>query len=80
MPRKLIGFHREDERALEQLIEDKFTTLQELMDEAVADLLKKHGRPTVFREALKKSVSDGVEVKTKEAVPRRSASRRRKRR
>jgi len=72
MPRKLIGFHREDERALEQLIEDKSTTLQELMDEAVADLLKKHGRPTVLREALKKSVSVGKKA-AKPSVARRQS-------
>jgi hypothetical protein len=30
-------------------------TLQELMGEAIADLLKKHDRPTTLKAALRKS-------------------------
>jgi hypothetical protein len=55
MPRKLIGFHPEDLRALDELAEDRATTLQELIDEAVADLLRKHGRPTDLKTALRDS-------------------------
>ena len=55
MARKLVGFHPEDLRAIEQLADDKSSTLQELMDEAVRDLLKKHGLPTNLRDALKQS-------------------------
>ncbi|HWV41557.1 ribbon-helix-helix domain-containing protein [Pseudorhodoplanes sp.] len=55
MPRKLIEFHAEDLRALGELAEDKATTMQELMDEAVRDLLKKHGRPTDLKSALRES-------------------------
>ncbi len=55
MPRKLVGFHDEDKRALDQLAEDRASTFQELIDEAVRDLLKKHGRPSGLREALKAS-------------------------
>lgn len=58
MSRKLIGFHDEDRRALEQLAEDRASTFQELIDEAVRDLLKKHGRPSGLREALRASASD----------------------
>jgi hypothetical protein len=60
MARKLIAFHDEDRRALEQLAEDTTSTFQELMDEAVRDLLKKHGRPTGLREALTASGKDNV--------------------
>ncbi|MET0278028.1 MAG: hypothetical protein ABW198_06795 [Pseudorhodoplanes sp.] len=58
MPRKLIEFHTEDLRALEELADDKSTSLQELMDEAVRDLLVKHRRFTNLRTALKESGSD----------------------
>ena len=57
MPRKLIEFHPEDLQALEELADDKSTTLQELMDEAVRDLLVKHCRFTDLRAALKESGS-----------------------
>ena len=57
MPRKLIEFHSEDLRALDELAEDKSTSLQELMDEAVRDLLVKHRRFTDLRVALKESGS-----------------------
>ena len=55
MPRKLIAFHPEDLRALSELAEDRSTTLQELVDEAVRDLLAKHGRPTDLKAALRDS-------------------------
>jgi predicted DNA-binding ribbon-helix-helix protein len=55
MPRKLIAFHPEDMRALSELAEDRATTLQELIDEAVRDLLNKHGRPTDLKSALRDS-------------------------
>lgn len=53
--RKLVGFHDEDRRALEELAEDRSTTFQELMDEAVRDLLKKHGKYTDLKSALRAS-------------------------
>lgn len=57
MARKMIEFHNEDLRALEELADDKLTSLQELMDEAVRDLLIKHHRFTDLRRALKESGS-----------------------
>ena len=59
MPRKLIEFHNEDLRTLEELADDKSASLQELMDEAVRDLLVKHRRFTDLRTALKESGSTG---------------------
>ena len=59
MPRKLIEFHNEDMRALQELADDKSTSLQELMDEAVRDLLVKHRRFTDLRSALKESGASG---------------------
>jgi hypothetical protein len=58
MPRKLIAFHPEDLRALTELTEDRATTLQELIDEAVRDLLKKHGKPTDLKTALRDSTKE----------------------
>jgi predicted transcriptional regulator len=53
--RKLISFHPEEKRALDELAEDRASTFQELIDEAVRDLLKKHRRPAGVRDALKAS-------------------------
>jgi non-homologous end joining protein Ku len=54
--RKLIGFDDETLDKLVQLGRNRMATLQELADEAFADLLKKHGVPIDLRDALKKSV------------------------
>jgi antitoxin-like ribbon-helix-helix protein len=54
-PRKLIGFDPETLRALELYAKDVGKSLQDLADEAFADLLAKHQRPRTFKEALKQS-------------------------
>jgi hypothetical protein len=41
------------------LARDSLKTFQELADEAFADLLKKHGRPTDLKYALKESLREG---------------------
>jgi hypothetical protein len=53
--RKLIGFDTETWQALDLLSRDSMKTMQELADEAFRDLLKKHGRPTDLKTALKAS-------------------------
>lgn len=53
--RKVIGFDDETYQALVQLGRDRMATLQELADEAFADLLKKHGVPIDLKDALRKS-------------------------
>jgi hypothetical protein len=53
--RKLIAFNDETLAALTQLGRDRMATLQELADEAFADLLKKHGVPIDLKDALRKS-------------------------
>lgn len=53
--RKLIAFDDETMTALTQLGHDRMATLQDLADEAFADLLKKHGRPIDLKDALRKS-------------------------
>ncbi|WP_424628638.1 hypothetical protein [Bradyrhizobium sp. SYSU BS000235] len=72
--RKVIAFDDETYQALIQLGRDRMATLQELADEAFADLLKKHGVPIDLKDALRKSVSS-----LKETRPRKTAKRSAKR-
>jgi non-homologous end joining protein Ku len=53
--RKLIDFDDETLAALTQLGRDRMATIQDLADEAFADLLKKHGVPIDLKDALRKS-------------------------
>jgi hypothetical protein len=53
--RKLIGFNEEILRALELYARESGKSLQQLADEAFADLLAKHQRPRTLKEALKQS-------------------------
>jgi hypothetical protein len=55
--RKLIAFDDETMTALTQLGRDRMATIQDLADEAFADLLKKHGVPIDLKDALKKSAA-----------------------
>jgi hypothetical protein len=54
--RKLIEFDAETWHALHLLSRDRMKSLQELADEAFADLLKKHHRPVTLKQALKESL------------------------
>ena len=54
--RKLVEFDAETWHALRQLSGDSMKSLQELAEEAFADLLKKHGRPVTLKQALKASL------------------------
>ncbi|MFT4277533.1 MAG: hypothetical protein QM576_14360 [Rhodopseudomonas sp.] len=56
--RKLIGFDADTLDKLKQLGRDRMATLQELADEAFADLLKKHGVPIDLKDALRKSAAN----------------------
>ena len=53
--RKLIAFDDDTFAKLKQLARDRMGTLQELADEAFADLLRKHGVPVDLKDALRKS-------------------------
>jgi len=55
--RKLIDFDDDTFAKLTQLGRDRMATLQELADEAFADMLKKHGMPVDLKDALRKSAS-----------------------
>ena len=56
MSRKLISIDDETLAALTQLGRDRMATLQDLADEAFADLLKKHDVPVDLKDALRKSL------------------------
>jgi hypothetical protein len=53
--RKLIEFDAETWHALQLLGRDSMKSLQEMADEAFADLLRKHNRPVTLGEALRAS-------------------------
>ncbi len=55
--RKLIAFDDDTFNKLKQLGRDRMATLQELADEAFADLLRKHGIPVDLKDALRKSAA-----------------------
>jgi non-homologous end joining protein Ku len=55
--RKLIVFDDDTFDKLKQLGRDRMASIQELADEAFADLLRKHGVPIDLKDALRKSAS-----------------------
>ena len=55
--RKLIAFDDDTFDKLTQLGCDRMATIQELADEAFADVLKKHGIPIDLKDALRKSAA-----------------------
>ena len=57
MPGKRVQFDDATWGALDLLARDRMATFQELADEAFADLLRKHDRPTDLKSALRKSAA-----------------------
>ena len=55
MPGKRVQIDPETWTSLDLLGKDRMMTFQELFDEAVRDLLKKHNRPQNLKDALRKS-------------------------
>jgi hypothetical protein len=58
MPGKRVQIDDATWHALSQLAKDRMQDFQELADEAFADLLAKHGRPTDLKTALRRSVEE----------------------
>jgi hypothetical protein len=54
--RKLITFDEDTWQAVEVMARDQMKSWEELTDEAMRDLLKKHGRSADLRTALKLSI------------------------
>jgi non-homologous end joining protein Ku len=71
--RKLIAFDDDTFDKLKQLARDRMATIQELADEAFADLLRKHGIPVDLKDALRKSVSlaKSPAKKNEKSIPQR---------
>ena len=76
--RKLIEFDDDTFEKLKQLARDRMGTLQELADEAFADLLKKHGIPIDLKDALRKSAGAGAGDNGEENAAGRKTKTRRK--
>jgi hypothetical protein len=62
MPGKRIQIDDETWHVLDLLAKDKVATFQELADEAFADLLKKHDRPVLLKDALRKSAGHSGDI------------------
>ena len=58
MPGKRVQFDEATWAVLDLLAHDRMATFQELAEEAFADLLRKHGRPTDLKSALRKSAGE----------------------
>jgi hypothetical protein len=71
--RKLIEFDDDTFDKLKQLGRDRMETLQDLADEAFADLLEKHGVPADLKDALRKSAA--LDRPTTKAKGRKARSR-----
>jgi non-homologous end joining protein Ku len=70
--RKLIAFDDDTFDKLKQLARDRMGTIQELADEAFADLLRKHGIPVDLKDALRKSAALDKAAARNSAAPRPS--------
>jgi hypothetical protein len=68
--RKLIAFDDDTFDKLKQLGRDRMATIQELADEAFADVLRKHGIPVDLKDALRKSAALPKSALPKTALPR----------
>jgi len=77
MPGKRVQFDAETWHALDLLARDRMMDFQELADEAFRDLLRKHGRPTDLKTALRQSAGATAQV-VKLAARDKPARRRRK--
>lgn len=69
---KRVQFDLETWHALDLLARDRMMTFQELADEAFRDLLRKHGRPTDLKDALRRSLKDSEPRRLSRRKPRDS--------
>jgi hypothetical protein len=68
---KRVTFDAATWTALDLYARDSMKTFQEIADEAFADFLKKHGRPTDLKEALRRSTQQiGVNDNRSEPKPK----------
>ena len=62
MPGKRVQIDDEIWQALDLLARDRMQDFQELADEAFRDLLRKYGRPTDLKSALRQSLGESATV------------------
>jgi hypothetical protein len=62
MPGKRVQFDDETWLALDLLARERMQEFQELADEAFRDLLRKHGRPTDLKSALRQSAGRSATI------------------
>jgi predicted DNA-binding ribbon-helix-helix protein len=75
MPGKRVQFDDATWQALDLLARDRMMEFQELADEAFRDLLRKHGRPTDLKSALRQSAGESATIH-KLSVARKRRNRR----
>lgn len=73
---KRIQIDDETWAALDLLGRDRMMTFQELADEALRDLLRKHGRPATLKAALRQSLGESATVHTLPSRPKKKPPRR----
>ncbi len=85
MPGKRVQFDDETWAAIDLLARESMKDFQDLADEAFADLLKKHQRPTSLKDALRQSAREAPandpgrpSERPKQSDSRRSSERRRR--
>ena len=76
MPGKRVQFDDETWQQIDLLGRDQMKDFQELADEAFRDLLKKHGRPSSLKEALRRSA--GVSASLHRLKPAKAKKSRRR--
>jgi hypothetical protein len=62
MPGKRVQLDDETWHALDLLARDRMQDFQELADEAFRDLLRKYGRPTDLKSALRQSLGQSATI------------------
>jgi len=73
MPGKRVQIDDETWQQLDLLARDQMKDFQELADEALRDLLRKHGRPASLKEALRRST--GASATVHQLKPRKKQKR-----
>lgn len=64
MPGKRVQIDEETWQALAVLARDRKINFQKLSEEAFADLLRKHNRPTTLKAALRQSAREESSVRS----------------
>jgi len=74
---KRVQFDDETWAAVNLLAKDRMQSFQELADEAFRDILKKYGRPTSLKEALRRSANESAEIVPLRRAQKKAAKKKR---